>query len=650
MFFKIRFRVTGTSLDQGNSQVQTVTLTYDALGNIKTKTGVGTYSYGSQCGAGSRFNAVCNITAGSVGTKTASYSYDANGNLLSGDGRTVTWSAFDKPLSISQSGASSTMTYGAERNLITKSETTGGNTTSTVYSGGYEKVTLPGNITEERHNIAGNTVVTYTNRTAGSAGTLKTRYLHKDHLGSVTVITNESGNEVEAFSFDPWGKRRAMSLAQLQSILGNWSTLDANQRRNLTIGAQTLTSAITDKGFTGHRQLDSVGLIHMGGRVYDAEIGRFLSADPFVQDSTNLQALNRYSYVQNNPLSYTDPSGYFLKSLFKKVGKALSNAWQSIWDGAIKPVLQKIGRAFAEVPGLSAFAAAVACTAGPWTCATVGKFMLGLNAAITAANGGTLGQIVTDLAIGGVAFGIPGMGDGLAGQLNGVIKNELASVMVMGGIVSKAMGGKFIDGMKGAAIGAAAGAIGRGYGSAKQAGVSILGEITHELRVLAGARPPASAGIVGIELLNSGQQMAVSAPQVIAPPQLFYRAAPQQSTGGWEAGLMTDSAYQAGAYNIASQERTAAARSVFNNTIIAGATYSLGGALGSAGKWALSTPIGRTYTYQALTVLAEYQGSTWVSGSVSTFVGRFAAADAVVGSSTVPHLIVRPPYKVLQTP
>ncbi|MCK9506518.1 MAG: RHS repeat-associated core domain-containing protein [Porticoccaceae bacterium] len=229
----------------------------------------------------------------------------------------------------------------------------------------------------------------------------------------------------------------------------------------------------------------------MGGRVYDAEIGRFLSADPFVDDATNLQSLNRYTYVNNNPLSYTDPSGYF-KNPLKKIGKAIGKAFKAIGDG-IKTGLQKIGRLFADVPGLSAFAAALACTAGPWTCATVGKFMLGLNAAITAANGGTLGQIMTDLAIGGVAFGIPGMGDGLAGQLNGVIKNELGSVMLMGGIISKAQGGKFIDGVKGAAIGAAAGAIGRGIGSAKQAGVSVLGEITHELRVLAGVRPPASA-------------------------------------------------------------------------------------------------------------------------------------------------------------
>ncbi|MBK7728318.1 MAG: RHS repeat-associated core domain-containing protein [Gammaproteobacteria bacterium] len=79
----------------------------------------------------------------------------------------------------------------------------------------------------------------------------------------------------------------------------------------------------------GTRATRRRGLIHMGGRVYDAEIGRFLSADPFVQDITNLQGLNRYS-CENNPLSYTDPSGFFLKKLFNKVGDALGDALSSI--------------------------------------------------------------------------------------------------------------------------------------------------------------------------------------------------------------------------------------------------------------------------------------------------------------------------------
>ena len=56
--------------------------------------------------------------------------------------------------------------------------------------------------------------------------------------------------------------------------------------------------------------LDATGLIHMNGRVYDPIVGRFMSADPTVPDSTDAQNDNRYSYVLNNPNVYTDPSGF----------------------------------------------------------------------------------------------------------------------------------------------------------------------------------------------------------------------------------------------------------------------------------------------------------------------------------------------------
>ncbi|MCP4233022.1 MAG: hypothetical protein GY770_05450 [Aestuariibacter sp.] len=61
----------------------------------------------------------------------------------------------------------------------------------------------------------------------------------------------------------------------------------------------------------------------MNGRIYDPTLGRFLQADPHIQAPKNSHNYNRYSYVLNNPLSYTDPSGYFFKSLFKKLNKAL---------------------------------------------------------------------------------------------------------------------------------------------------------------------------------------------------------------------------------------------------------------------------------------------------------------------------------------
>ena len=68
--------------------------------------------------------------------------------------------------------------------------------------------------------------------------------------------------------------------------------------------------------------MEHAGIIHMNGRIYDPTLGRFLQADPFVQAPGNSQSYNRYSYVLNNPLSYTDPSGYLFKKLWKGIKKA----------------------------------------------------------------------------------------------------------------------------------------------------------------------------------------------------------------------------------------------------------------------------------------------------------------------------------------
>lgn len=54
--------------------------------------------------------------------------------------------------------------------------------------------------------------------------------------------------------------------------------------------------------------------IHMNGRVYDYNLGRFLSVDPFIQEPGNSQSMNPYSYIMNNPLAGTDPTGYLCES------------------------------------------------------------------------------------------------------------------------------------------------------------------------------------------------------------------------------------------------------------------------------------------------------------------------------------------------
>jgi RHS repeat-associated protein len=69
-------------------------------------------------------------------------------------------------------------------------------------------------------------------------------------------------------------------------------------------------NGVTREGYTFQTVLGSMGLNHMTGRVQDAITGRFLSPDPTIPNPANTQSYNRYTYVSNNPLTYTDPSGF----------------------------------------------------------------------------------------------------------------------------------------------------------------------------------------------------------------------------------------------------------------------------------------------------------------------------------------------------
>jgi len=64
-----------------------------------------------------------------------------------------------------------------------------------------------------------------------------------------------------------------------------------------------------DFGFAGHRGEPGTGLVFMGSRIYDPILARFLAPDPLIPSPILTQALNRYAYVYNDPLSFVDPSG-----------------------------------------------------------------------------------------------------------------------------------------------------------------------------------------------------------------------------------------------------------------------------------------------------------------------------------------------------
>ena len=66
----------------------------------------------------------------------------------------------------------------------------------------------------------------------------------------------------------------------------------------------------TTYNYTGQRLDGSTGLLYYGARYYDPALMRFVQADTLVPEPGNPQALNRYAYVYNNPLKYTDPTGH----------------------------------------------------------------------------------------------------------------------------------------------------------------------------------------------------------------------------------------------------------------------------------------------------------------------------------------------------
>jgi RHS repeat-associated protein len=125
-------------------------------------------------------------------------------------------------------------------------------------------------------------------------------YLLRDSLGSIDTIASETGVLKSRQSFNAHGQRRQVAQS---GITASWSVLSLFQ-------ASLFNTSPTTQGYTGHEQLDAVGLVHMNARLYDPELGRFIQADDFVEPEAT-QGLNRYSYVLNNPMSATDPSGNF---------------------------------------------------------------------------------------------------------------------------------------------------------------------------------------------------------------------------------------------------------------------------------------------------------------------------------------------------
>jgi len=202
-------------------------------------------------------------------------------------------------------------------------------------------------------------------------------YVHTDYQGSWLAITNSNKAVTNRYSYDAWGRPRNVNDWTLKSV--------------------GITSALTnlnsfqprfDRGYTGHEIMAGFGLINMNGRLYDPYLQRFLSPDPYVQAPNNSQSYNRYSYCMNNPLMYTDPSGY----------SWLGDRWKWAQRNAV------------PIAGIAAITAAAVLTCGGASILLAGAIAGGIGGGLTTGlQGGSLGQIAKSAAIGGAIGGFCGV-------------------------------------------------------------------------------------------------------------------------------------------------------------------------------------------------------------------------------------------------
>ena len=202
------------------------------------------------------------------------FTYDANGNMISGSGLSFIYNDANQLVKIINESDSSTVAeyfYDANGQRVKKIE--GGVTT--YYIGDYVETRMNGSTVDNTSYYFANNERVARKDPDGS----KFYYLG-DHLGSTHVVSDESGAQSEKVSYYPYGS--------MKERVGEGSTY-----------------LFTDQEFD-----DESGLYYYDARYYNPELTRFTQPDTITQDVYNPQNLNKYAYVLNNPLKYTDPTGH----------------------------------------------------------------------------------------------------------------------------------------------------------------------------------------------------------------------------------------------------------------------------------------------------------------------------------------------------
>jgi RHS repeat-associated protein len=252
------YRLLNTS--QGGSTTESYT--YDQVGNRTSSLGVSSYSN----------NSSNELTS----TSNASFTYDANGNMLSKTDSTGTtsysWDFENRLSSVTLPGAGGTVIFKYDPFGRRIYKTSSAATSVFAYDGD--------NLVEET-NAAGGAIARYSqglniDEPLAMLRSATTSYYEADGLGSVSSITNSAGGVIQTYAYDSFG----YSVATTGSLTNPFR-------------------------YTGREFDTETGLYFYRARYYDPTNGRFLSEDPIGFDG----GVNLYSYASNSPINWVDPTG-----------------------------------------------------------------------------------------------------------------------------------------------------------------------------------------------------------------------------------------------------------------------------------------------------------------------------------------------------
>lgn len=243
---------------------QTTAFSHTSIGNLAAngEAGAGTYNYGTR------------LPHAVKSANGVNYTYDANGNLFS--------------------RGSQYLLHDPENRLVQMSSGTGVSPVSFGYSAAGARLWKQGTNTlqvwigahyEEKqgktlfHVLGGDRLVC----TFDKFETNVFEYYHSDHLRSTSILTDRGGQRIQHHEYSAFGRDRF---------------------------TESSTGFPLSRRYTGQVLDEDTGLYYYNARYYDPQLARFIQPDSIIPDLGNPQSYNRYSYVLNNPLRYTDPNGH----------------------------------------------------------------------------------------------------------------------------------------------------------------------------------------------------------------------------------------------------------------------------------------------------------------------------------------------------